>query len=403
MNKSNSGHKLSEIDKKESSGVEENEKCGGPISNKDFGHVTNKNKNKNTTENEKGWSCQAKSRQSNRVSRPEKDRQNVAFYKKRLTFEDREKNKTGLGPEKTCQKLEVQMVAESSNEKEKEKLLHLNVVEHATNITWAAVASMSPKQEKSTIDPLYLGEEPGFDRIVVRPTHFNKTVFDGFITCAEADLIQKAINLEENVHGTSFYRNKDGILFITFKLVSNLTIEEIRKTIKKYFRFGKTSSKGHLDSVSGEVVHPSWNGPDTDPGNQVQKPEITEIRIEGCNYQLTEEDILSVLDGYGATMSEMEEVAMVTPNGELGTGTYTMKIKLDRDIPNIIPMYGLKIKVSHKGTKKQCAKCFDCHKMNFKCARKPFQQYIDEFMVKYAPAFPLERKVAKDQDFSYEV
>jgi hypothetical protein len=295
------------------------------------------------------------------------------------------------------------MVAESSNEKEKEKLLHLNVVEHATNITWAAVASMSPKQEKSTIDPLYLGEEPGFDRIVVRPTHFNKTVFDGFITCAEADLIQKAINLEENVHGTSFYRNKDGILFITFKLVSNLTIEEIRKTIKKYFRFGKTSSKGHLDSVSGEVVHPSWNGPDTDPGNQVQKPEITEIRIEGCNYQLTEEDILSVLDGYGATMSEMEEVAMVTPNGELGTGTYTMKIKLDRDIPNIIPMYGLKIKVSHKGTKKQCAKCFDCHKMNFKCARKPFQQYIDEFMVKYAPAFPLERKVAKDQDFSYEV
>ena len=236
--------------------------------------------------------------------------------------------------------------------------------EHATNTTWAAVASMPPKQEKSTIDPLYLGEEPGFDRIVVRPTHFNKTDFDGYITCEEANLIRKAINLEENVHGTTFYRNRDGVLFITFKLVNNLTKEVIRNTIKKYFWFKKASSTGHLDFVSGEVVHPMWEGPNSvgpDPENFVQKSDITEIRIEGCNYQLTEEDILSVLDNYGATVSDMEEVAMATPDGELGTGTYVMKIKLDREIPNIIPMYGLQIKVSHKRSKKQCTKCFDCH------------------------------------------
>ena len=93
----------------------------------------------------------------------------------------------------------------------------------------------------------------------------------------------------------------------------------------------------------------------------------------------------------------MEEVAIVTPNGELGTGTYMMKIKLDRDIPNIIPMYGLKIKVSHKGTKKQCTKCFDCHKMNVKCARKPFQPYIVQG--KACACFPIGKKSSKRPRF----
>ena len=57
---------------------------------------------------------------------------------------------------------------------------------------------------------------------------------------------------------------------------------------------------------------------------------------------------MSVLDNYGATASNNEVVTMDTPDGELGTGTYVMKIKLDRENPNTIPMYGLQIKVSHK-------------------------------------------------------
>ena len=38
----------------------------------------------------------------------------------------------------------------------------------------------------------------------------------------------------------------------------------------------------------------------------------TEIKIEGCNYQLTEEEILTVLDSYGAKEGEMEEVAIIS-------------------------------------------------------------------------------------------
>ena len=44
----------------------------------------------------------------------------------------------------------------------------------------------------------------------------------------------------------------------------------------------------------------------------------------------------------------MEEVALNTPDGEFGTGSYVIKIKLDRQVPNIVPMYGLLIRLSHK-------------------------------------------------------
>ena len=42
------------------------------------------------------------------------------------------------------------MVTGSSTEREKGNILHVNVEEHVTNKTWAAVASMPPKQEKLT-------------------------------------------------------------------------------------------------------------------------------------------------------------------------------------------------------------------------------------------------------------
>ena len=94
----------------------------------------------------------------------------------------------------------------------------------------------------------------------------------------------------------------------------------------------------------------------------------------------------------------MEEMAMITPDGEFGTGSYWIKIRLDRPVPNIIPMYRLLVKVSHKKTKKQFSKFFVYHKPNIKC-KKAFEQYIDEFVEKVPPAFPVERKTLNEHEF----
>ena len=55
---------------------------------------------------------------------------------------------------------------------------------------------------------------------------------------------------------------------------------------------------------------------------------------------------------------------MFTPDGEFGTGTYIIKIKLDSAEPNILPIYGLLIKMSNNKTRKQRSLCFGYHKQN---------------------------------------
>ena len=241
---------------------------------------------------------------------------------------------------------------------------------------------------------------------MVTPTKFNKKDFNGYITVTEADQIRKEIKLDQNVHGTTFSRNREGKLFITFKLVSNLTLDQVQESVKKHFCINKTSSEGHLNKISGEVVHPNLEDPNSfqqklNQSQQTTEKETIEIKLEGCNYQLTEEEILTVLDSYGATQGEMEEVAVNTPDGEFGTGSYVIKIKLDRHVPNIVPMYGLQIKVSRKKTKKQCSKCFGYHKPSTKCERKTFSQYVEDFVEKFAPSFPVVGKKLNQNEFSY--
>ena len=45
----------------------------------------------------------------------------------------------------------------------------------------------------------------------------------------------------------------------------------------------------------------------------------------------------------------------------IGNGTYLINMKLKKDIPNWVPMYGRKICLSYKGQKKQCNTCFVPH------------------------------------------
>ena len=68
--------------------------------------------------------------------------------------------------------------------------------------------------------PVLDADEIGYERIVVTPTHINNKPFRGYVSNIEADTICKAIGLHNkgNHHGTSFYRSKNQVLFITFIL-----------------------------------------------------------------------------------------------------------------------------------------------------------------------------------------
>ena len=61
---------------------------------------------------------------------------------------------------------------------------------------------------------------------------------------------------------------------------------------------------------------------------------------------------------------------MVTPKGEeIDTGNYLLHIRLNKSIPNILPIYSLKIIVSYDGIKKQLKTFFSFHKNESKCKK----------------------------------
>ena len=115
-------------------------------------------------------------------------------------------------------------------------------------------------------------------------------------------------------------------------------------------------------------------------------------RPYGCNYEISEDGIWARLELYGEVRSEIEEIATQDKEGErlFGTGSYIVKIKLNRLIPHIIPVHGLMVKCTYSGVKTQCRNCYGYHpakmteersqKKTNTCEKKTFDQYIAEYV-----------------------
>ena len=87
------------------------------------------------------------------------------------------------------------------------------------------------------------------------------------------------------------------------------------------------------------------------------------MRIDGCNYEISEQELQNWIELYGEMKSEIEEIALPSEKEEepVGTGSYAVKVKLKRSIPNILPIGGLKVKFTYSGVKKQCKICYGYH------------------------------------------
>ena len=84
-------------------------------------------------------------------------------------------------------------------------------------------------------------------------------------------------------------------------------------------------------------------------------------------------------------MSDLEEERFdKTPGAPFsGTGIYAVKIRLedDADIPNMIPMFGKRVKLYYRGVQKQCSNCFATHQKG-KCEneRVTWLEYVFNFI-----------------------
>lgn len=84
-----------------------------------------------------------------------------------------------------------------------------------------------------------------------------------------------------------------------------------------------------------------------------------EVKINDCSYKLSKLEITNRIEQYGEIKFKLEELAIPgdTDGIPVGRGSYTLKMKLNRLIPNVLPMHILKVKCCYQGVKKQCSSC----------------------------------------------
>ena len=121
--------------------------------------------------------------------------------------------------------------------------------------------------------------------------------------------------------------------------------------------------------------------------------QYTWIKVEGADYQLEPSAIRMWLMEYGTLMSELTEDKMdmelssdeeeLYQGVELTTGNYSVKMRLEREIPQFLPIDGKRIRIYHRGIKKLCSKCFYHGHIRKDCKNEEedWFAYVDRFMV----------------------
>ena len=83
------------------------------------------------------------------------------------------------------------------------------------------------------------------------------------------------------------------------------------------------------------MPRPQFDGSDND---------IQWVEFSGCQYSITDGELLCCLKLYGEPLSKISEMTHPDsdPNDPVGNGTYVVKMKLRKPIPQFLPISGKK-------------------------------------------------------------
>ena len=260
---------------------------------------------------------------------------------------------------------------------------------NAANLSNSQVKS--PRRPATRVEPLFHHHHEGSmrDEIEVEVQTKNKKKFTGSITPIEA-------KHQMYINGLKFddHSNFDGVrigfkgkLVVTFKLIQPINIDELDAV--EYFDFVRTATVNgrRVEEVIGcrvkgiryrPMMISSLDNVKPDDGAKI-------VKIEGCEYRVNQDEILQWLSHYGEITSSLEEDCFRDDHENSGTnrtGNYSVMMKLDRPIPQLIPMCGRRVKIYHAGIQKLCTKCFGPHKKQFcqSADKVPWIAYVKSFI-----------------------
>jgi hypothetical protein len=159
----------------------------------------------------------------------------------------------------------------------------------------------------------------------------------------------------------------DGIRFgyrgapvLIFKLIKAINVDELLHI--QYFDFKRKSSRNgrtHIDIIKCKIrgLRAPQVGPPVQNKKAVPEDDGTRlVKIEGCEYRVPKEALIDFLSNYGVICSDIREDIFDDGSGHDGsnkgnnrTGIYSVKVKLNRDLPQLAPIMGKRIKLYYKG------------------------------------------------------
>ena len=265
--------------------------------------------------------------------------------------------------------------------------------------------SMAGSQSGGTLqvnDPTSMGEQTFFrtpkpegsmrDVVIVEIRTLNDEPFRGTLTYTEActNIFVECLGLDATlIHGVKFAFSNYPV--IRFKLNEQIDVDELYD--KESFEFRRSVKKGnsHSMDILACKIKGIRNPLERIRGNarykeqeSEQDPNLRWVTIEGADYGLEETEILDWLKLYGETFGKLhEDIHGLSGSGQapIGNGNYSIKMRLDKPIPNLLPIYGKKITVYFKGIQKLCSNCYGAHhRLVCKSRKLQWINYVRKFM-----------------------
>jgi hypothetical protein len=262
-----------------------------------------------------------------------------------------------------------------------------------------AASQDSRDSNKPIRRPIFTTKKPDGafrDEIVVEIQTLDDKPFKGTITPKEArrTIFEEILGFkQEDLVG--FYFAYSGCPIVTFKLKEQFNIDSLESfqefNVERKYKVG-TEEKTAILRCKVRGIRSTQNN----HAKNYQDEGLRWVKIEGCEYRLEEEQIIDWLSHFGEVKSEISEDTHEGSDDSgddlppVGNGIYSVRMKLKRDMPQLIPMHGKRIRLYYRGIIKRCTNCFGAHqRKNCKEEKVPWIKYVEQFITNF-PEIPRE-------------
>ena len=261
--------------------------------------------------------------------------------------------------------------------------------------SYLSVASKTTQRtEKPTRESIFTTSKPegAFrDEIVVELQTLDDQTFRGSITLREArkKIFQEILGFkQEELAGLIL--GYSGCPIVTFKLFSPFNIDLLENF--QFFELKRKITVRNEEKTS--ILKCKIRGIRTErrvDGKNYEDTGIRWVKVEGCEYRLEKEQIIEWLSNFGEVRSDLTEDTHEESDDSaddlprVGNGIYSVKMKLSKDMPQFMPMYGKRIRLYYRGITKRCTNCFQPHQRKH-CKNEKVTWF--EYVKGFAEIFP---------------